>query len=180
MAEFCSKCDVSVLAYCLMPNHTHLVLTPADTEGLRKAIGEAHRRYTRHVNFSHGWRGYLWQGRFASFPMDEAHLYRAVRYIELNPVNANLCSQPEHWPWSSAAAHLYGQDDELVDVAPMLARIPAWKAYLDEGLHGEQELLSRHERTGRPLGSDSFINKLEAICGRRLHPRKAGRKPSRK
>ena len=112
--------------------------------------------------------------------MDEPHLYRAVRYVERNPVDANLCSRPEQWPWSSAIAHLRGQNDELVDVMPMLARIPDWDEYLAEGLDGEQEIFSRHERTGRPLGSDAFIDELEAICGRQLHPGKAGRKPNRK
>ncbi len=180
MAEFCSMYDVRVLAYCLMPNHAHLVLTPADADGLHKAVGEAHRRYTRHVNFTHGWRGYLWQGRFASFPMDEAHLYRAVRYVELNPVDANLCSRPEQWPWSSAKAHLCGQNDELVDVMLMLAQIPDWGEYLAEGIDHDPEVFSQHERTGRPLGSEAFISELETICGRRLHPGKAGRKPIRK
>ena len=127
MSEFCSMHDVRVLAYCLMPNHSHLVLTPAAADGLHKAVGEAHRRYTRHINSTHGWHGYLWQGRFASFPMDEAHLYRAVRYVELNPVDAKLCSRPEQWPWSSAKAHLCGENDELVDVMPMLAHIPDWR-----------------------------------------------------
>ena len=180
MARFCDKHDVKVLAYCLMPNHSHLVLTPAAADGLHKAIGEAHRRYTRQVNFSHGWRGYLWQGRFASFPMDEFHLYRAVRYVELNPVVANLCSRPEQWPWSSAKAHLRGKNDELVDVVPMLAQVPDWGNYLAEGIDNEQALFTHHERTGRPLGSDAFITELEGICGRRLRPLKAGRKPNRK
>lgn len=180
MAEFCSKHNVSVLAYCLMPNHTHLGLTPVDVDGLCKAVGEAHRRYTRHINFSHGWRGYLWQGRFASFPMDEQHLYRAVRYVELNPVAANLCSRPEQWSWSSAKAHLYGENDELVDVMPVLAQIPDWDEYLAQGKENEEALFLRHERSGRPLGSDTFITELERISGRRLRPEKAGRKPGRK
>ena len=177
MTEFCRKHDVRVLAYCLMPNHTHLVLTPAGADGLRKAVGEAHRRYTRHVNFSHGWRGYLWQGSFASFPMDDAHMYRAVRYIELNPVAANLCRRPEHWPWSSARAHLGIEEDELVDIMPLAAQILGWEEYLAEGTDHDPEVFLRHERTGRPLGSESFISELESICGRRLRPDKAGRKP---
>ena len=58
-----------------MPNRVHLVLVPREPEGLHKALGEAHRRYTRRVNFRAGWRGYLWQGHFASFPLDESHLH---------------------------------------------------------------------------------------------------------
>ena len=67
MAEWCSRCGVDIWAYCLMPNHTHLIAVPQTEDGMRKAIGEAHRRYARMINFREGWRGYLWQGRFHSF-----------------------------------------------------------------------------------------------------------------
>ena len=70
MAEWCGKCEVAVWAYCLMPNHVHLIVVPESLEGLRRAIGEAHRRYTCRINYREGWRGHLWQGRFASFVMD--------------------------------------------------------------------------------------------------------------
>jgi putative transposase len=74
-----------------MPNHIHLIAVPQTPEGLSQVIGEAHRQYTRHVNFREGRRGYLWQGRFASFIMDERHCLYAARYIENNPVKAKLC-----------------------------------------------------------------------------------------
>ncbi len=70
MAQFCKAEKVAVWAYCLMPNHVHLIVVPDSAEGLRRAIGEAHRRYTRMVNFREGWRGHLWQGRFDSFVLD--------------------------------------------------------------------------------------------------------------
>ena len=85
-----------------MPNPVHLILVPADAGGLRAALSEAHRRYSRRVNFREGWRGYLWQGRFASTPMDEDHLMAAARYVELNPVRARLAARAADWPWSSA------------------------------------------------------------------------------
>ena len=69
-----------------MPNHVHLIVVPQSAGSLRRAIGEAHRRYARRINFREGWRGHLWQGRFASFVMDEDHLLTAARYVELNPV----------------------------------------------------------------------------------------------
>ena len=90
MAEWCRKLRVEIWAYCLMPNHVHLLAVPESKDGLAKAVGEAHRRYTRHVNFREGWRGHLWQGRFKSYAMDESYLLSAVRYIELNPVRAKL------------------------------------------------------------------------------------------
>ncbi len=90
MAEWCNKEGVDIWAYACMPNHIHLVAIPGTEEALRRAIGEAHRRYTRRINFREKWRGYLWQGRFASFVMDEAYLLAAARYIELNPLRAGL------------------------------------------------------------------------------------------
>ena len=86
MAQFCRAEQVAIWAYCLMLNHVHLIVVPQSAESLRRAIGEAHRRYTRWINFREGWRGHLWQGRFASFVMDEDHLLTAARYVELNPV----------------------------------------------------------------------------------------------
>jgi putative transposase len=88
LAEGCAAAGVAVWGYCLMPNHVHLILVPSGAEGLRAALAEAHRRYTRRVNLREGWRGYLWQGRFASVAMDEPHLMAAARYVELNPVRA--------------------------------------------------------------------------------------------
>jgi REP element-mobilizing transposase RayT len=98
LSEYAGKAGVRVWAWCLMPNHVHLMLAPPSAEALRAALAEAHRRYSRLINFREGWRGYLWQGRFASCPMDEAHALAAARYIELNPVRARLAatSRPRH------------------------------------------------------------------------------------
>jgi putative transposase len=119
LAEHTRAADVAVWAWCLMPNHVHLMLTPPSPDALRAALAEAHRRYSRMVNFREGWRGYLWQGRFASCPMDEAHALSAARYIELNPVRARLAAQPQDWPWSSARAHLTGTGDGLTAIAAL-------------------------------------------------------------
>ena len=176
MAEWCDKCGVTILAYCLMPNHVHLIAVPESEDGLRRAIGEAHRRYTRHINFREQWRGHLWQGRFASFLMDEKYLLTATRYIELNPVRAGLVSIPEEYPWSSAKAHMKGRNDDLVKVQPLLRMVDDWRQFLSGDVSDEEyELLQRHERTGRPLGSTSFIERLENKLSRILTPQKGGR-----
>ena len=138
MGEWCAECDVQVWAYCLMPNHVHLIAVPGSEDGLRRAIGEAHRRYTRRVNFREGWRGHLWQGRFASYVMDEEYLLTAARYVELNPVRAKLGAEPRAHSWSSAAAHLAGRDDSLVKVEPLLRLEPNWEAFLAQGLPEQQ------------------------------------------
>ena len=177
VAEHCGEAGVAVWAYCLMPNHVHLILVPETGAGLAEGLGAAHRRYTRRVNFREGWRGYLWQGRFASFPLDEAHLHAAGRYVELNPVRAGLVRRARDWPWSSARTHLKGRDDGRVSVAPMLERTPDWRAYLRAGLQeSERNLLRQHERTGRPLGSEAFIARLERRLGCPLKKRKPGPK----
>jgi putative transposase len=176
MAEWCGQHGVAIWAYCLMPNHVHLIAVPQSEDGLRRAIGEAHRRYTRRINFREKWRGYLWQGRFASFVMDEPYLLAAARYVELNPVRANLVADAAEWPWSSARAHLAGRDDRLATVSPMLAMVNDWRGFLDSAVR-EEELrdLRNHGRTGRPLGSPAFLDHLEAIVGRVLRPQKGGR-----
>jgi putative transposase len=178
LREWCTRCAVQVWAYCLMPNHVHLIVVPESEDGLRRALGEAHRRYTRRINFREGWRGHLWQGRFASFAMDERYLLRAARYVELNPVRAKLCRVPWRWRWSSAAAHVAGQEDGLVRVTPLLERVKDWREYLLEPLEAkEEELWRQHERTGRPLGESAFLDRVESLLGRRVRPAKRGRKP---
>ncbi len=177
LSEGCRAAGVEVWGYCLMPNHVHLILTPGDEDGLRAALSEAHRRYSWRVNAREGWRGYLWQGRFASAPMDEGHLLACARYVELNPVRARLAARAEAWPWSSARAHLAGRDDGVAQVRPLLSRAPDWAAFLAAGLsEAEHRAIQAGERTGRPLGSDGFVAGLEARLGRTLAKRKPGRK----
>src|SRR3954462_277876 len=134
VAAACAAHDVRCIAWCLMPNHVHLILTPPDADGLRAALADAHRRYSRRINFAHGWTGYLFQGRFASYPMDEAHLMTAVRYVELNAVRAKLARRAEDWPWSSAQAHLAGRMDELTDLTALAGLYRNWRAMLRHGL----------------------------------------------
>ena len=177
MAEWCKRCKVEIWAYCLMPNHVHLIAVPKTEEGLRKAIGEAHRRYTRLVNFREKWKGHLWQGRFASFPMDENYLLAAARYIEMNPVRARIVKRADQYKWSSAHFHISGKDDGLVKVEPLLEMAGNWGDFLDSVLSNEElEALRSHECTGRPLGNDKFMTKLEKRLGRTLKRMKPGPK----
>jgi len=177
MAEWCREFQVKVWAYCLMPNHVHMIAVPEREDSLRRAIAEAHRRYTRVVNFRERWRGHLWQGRFASFPMDEKYLLAAARYVELNPVRAGLVEDPCAWRWSSAAAHVNGEDDTLVVVSPLRGMVGNWRDFLDrKDEQKEFELVRRHERTGRPLGEEGFIEGLERLLQRTLRPQKRGPK----
>jgi putative transposase len=163
-----------------MPNHVHLIALPETEEGLARAIGEAHRRYTRRINFRQGWRGHLWQERFASFPMDESYLLAATRYVEMNPVAAGIVAHPADYPWSSARAHLVAQDDLLAKVEPLLAMIGNWKDFLSLPTEEETTMFRKHDRTGRPLGRSAFVEGLEEHLGRTLCPQKPGPKPKAK
>ncbi len=102
-----------------------------------------------------------------------------LRYVELNPVRAGLVRSPGDYRWSSAHTHLLGRDDVLVRVAPLLELVPQWRGFLKSGLT-ETELMAlrRHERTGRPLGDDSFVRRLQRQLGRVLCRQKPGPKPS--
>ena len=112
--------------------------------------------------------------------MDETYLLAAVRYVELNPVKARLCQTPEDWAWSSTQAHLRGEDDTLVSVNPMLDRVSDWREYLgaDENIDIQQRI-RECTRTGRPGGTDDFLNKLEGQTKRILHKGKPGPKTRR-
>ena len=178
MSEWCLKYHVEAWAYCLMPNHVHLILVPNTKESLNLAVGEAHRRYTRMINFREGWRGHLWQGRFSSFIMDEKYLLACTRYVELNPVRAGLVKAPQDWPWSSARSHISGQDDLLIKTKPLLEMISkSWPEFLSDDVNDHEiELFRKHERTGRPMGNDSFIETLEQTLERKLKPEKPGPK----
>jgi len=159
-----------------MPNHIHLIAVPETEEGLRRAIGEAHRRYSVMINRRQRWTGHLWQGRFSSFPMDENYLLAAAKYMEMNPVRAKLSPDPYSWRWSSAKAHAEGKDDSLVMVSPLLDIVGDWKLFLSDVDTEVADKIRRHERTGRALGAESFLESLEKSLMRIIKPQKAGRK----
>lgn len=181
LAEQVMRRGVEVWAYCLMPNHVHLILVPSDELGLGLAVGEAHRRYTNFVNARGRWTGHLFQSRFASVVMDEAHLIAAARYVPMNPVRAGLVARPDDWPWSSARAHLAGRDDGLVTVAPLLDLIGDFATFLvRDGDCSAAKALRAAEATGRPLGGEAFIRDLERRLGRKLARGRPGPAPKTK
>jgi putative transposase len=172
---------LDVWAYCLMPNHVHLIAVPFSREGLARPLGEAHRLYAIQINRRQGWTGHLWQERFSSFPIDETRLLGALRYVLLNPVRAGLAATAADWPFSSARAHLAGAPDQLVNVRPTARLISNWKDFLDVDADSvEIEEFRRHGRIGRPLGSTAFVDEVDRITGRRLRLAKRGRKPTGK
>lgn len=171
LAEQCQKASVSIWAYCLLPNHVHLIAVPETSASLARAVGEAHRQYTTIVNKREGWKGCLWQGRFNSFAMDEPHLYAATRYVLMNPVRAGLVGRAADWPFSSVRAHLAQESDELVDVGGLARFIGDWSALLsDSPSWSERSRFRRHESSGIPLGDERFLGEIAAATGRDLRP----------
>jgi putative transposase len=165
-----------LLGYCLMDNHVHLVSTPSAKDEFASVLGETHRKYTTIINTREKWKGHLWQERYWSFPLDEPYLYRAVRYVERNPVRAGITKNAGGYRWSSARGHLLLNEDPLLDLAASSLIADDWRDYLSEEEDGAfPQELHRHQRTGRPLGDDAFLEKLEAMTGMRLRKRKPGR-----
>ncbi len=178
LREACDKAGVAVWAYCLMPNHVHLILTPTTADGLARALGKAHRRYSAYVNARLRVTGHLFQSRFGSVAMDERHLMAAARYVALNPVRAGLVERAEDWPWSSVRAHLAERSDGLADVGPLLSRVARFADLLEEEPEAEAvAALRAAEGIGRPLGSAAFLDRLAEETGRDPRPGKRGRKP---
>ena len=179
MAEQGERFGVQFLAWCLMDNHVHLIAVPNKKESLAKAIGEAHKRYSRMVNFREGWTGYLFQGRFFSCPLEGLYAVAVTRYVLRNPVRARLCSQAWDYRWSSARWLVGLEDtDPLATWSPLLDEIHDWRAVLrvkpEKAMH-----IRKCTRTGRPLCSDEFLGHLENLTGRSLRLRKPGRKPKK-
>jgi putative transposase len=178
LAEGCRDADVEIWAWVLMPNHVHLILTPADQDGLRRALAPVHRRFAGHIHARTKQSGHFWQGRFGAVAMDEAHLAAATRYIALNPVRARLVDRPEQWRWSSLHAHLAAKDDGVTLLEPVLSRYPDFAEFIEATPDADEfDRLRKAESIGRPLGDASFIESLEAMTGRVLKTGKRGRLP---
>lgn len=177
LAEYSDRYGTRIWAYCLMTNHVHFIVVPETEDSLARTFSQVHRRYARDANRRRGRVGHLWQERFYSCALDDAHLYAAVRYVERNPVRAGLVRRAETYPWSSARAHAAGTADPLLSVGcPLVETIADWADYLagsdDDGWMRE---FRRSTRTGRPVGSASFVSLIEARLDRTLRAGPRGR-----
>lgn len=173
---------LAVFAYCLMPNHVHLVVEPTRSESMHRTMQAVHSQYAQRVNRMRDIVGHLWQGRYHSSALDSNYFLNATRYVERNPVAAGLVERAEDYRWSSAAAHCGMRRDSLLvpaDTSSVLRGITDWSGWLAIGVSDEcRKLLQRNARLGLPCGSDSFVEQLGAIAGRdlRYHPHGGRRK----
>jgi putative transposase len=179
LAQSCQAANFEVWSWVLMPNHVHLILTPSDADGVRRALAPVHRRYAGVFHARLRRTGHFWQGRFGAVAMDASHLAAAVRYVARGPVRARLVERARDWRWSSVEAHLTGRADGITALSPILDRFPGFAELIET--EPDQDMLDRLRRAesiGRPLGDDSFIDMLEAQTDRPLKPAKRGRRPA--
>ena len=180
LRDYAIQHQVEVVAYCLMPNHVHLVVVPPSADALYRMLKAVHGRYAQRINRMRQLKGHLWQGRYFSSALDTDYYRNAVRYVELNPVRAGLVDRAEDFHWSSAAAHCGMRSDPVVRAKPQsiaFADIADWSLWLAQGLATDvSEILRRNSLKDLPCGSDSFVTELEHIAGRMLRHKPAGRK----
>lgn len=172
LAAACEQHTVTCLAWCLMSNHVHLILVPPTADALRATIASTHTRYAQWFNRSQDTTGHLFEGRFHSYAMDDAHLVAAVRYVENNPVKAGLVRHAWEWPWSSARSHVEGADDGLTDRAALGRHLPNWRAYLELGAEASEQdsAIEAALVSGRPQGNRPEFAGLIAPPKRRGRP----------
>jgi len=159
-----------------MSNHVHLIATPKAPDSMAKTLQPLHMRHTQHINKTRGLKGLAWQGRPFSCALGERHFWIAVRYVERNPVRANMVARAEDYLWSSAAAHCGLRRDPLLSGELETSGFcKDWSLWLAEGdVDADLQILRKSTRSGHPFGDESFVGRMEAFCGRILHPRKPG------
>ena len=175
LRENATEHGIRIVAYCLMPNHVHIVGIPAREESLAKGIGRTHFRYTEHIHAKLKTQGHLWQNRFYSCPMDEPHTLNALAYVELNPVRAGLVCDAWDYTWSSAKAHCYSNaESTLLNLKRWRSHFTAveWRESLrlaaDDIAFANKVRVYTHK--GRPLGDHVFQQRAEEI----MRARKGG------
>ena len=179
LADYTSRFGLDILSYCLMSNHVHFVAVPEKENSLAVAMGRTDGRYAQYINRLHRRQGHLWQDRFYSCALDQKHAVAAIRYVEQNPVRARMTRRPWTYLWSSAAAHV-GEGDKwgLLDLRTWRTEWSShdWREMLQAPIDDREAESIRHSTMRcRPLGSDSFVSRIETLIGRRLRSLPVGR-----
>lgn len=178
-AEYSADAGLRVWAYCLMPNHVHVIAVPERPESMASVFARTHAGFARYFNLKRRSCGHVWQSRYFSCPLEPSHLWRAVAYVERNPVRAGMVEQADCYRWSSAAARLGSGGGEFLDLRPWQAEYTSsqWWNVLCSGVDEEAfgRRLQEASRRGRPLGQSWFTGELELRLGRAVQPMPAGR-----
>jgi putative transposase len=187
LAEAVGRHDVGLLAYCVMPNHFHLVVRPSGDDDLSRFMRWLTMTHTQRWHAHHGsaGSGHLYQGRFKSFPVQsDEHLQIVCRFVERNALRAGLVERAEQWRWSSLRPRTAAQ----ADVAPALTPWPIprpknWLERVNTPLSpSEEEAVRRAVLRGQPFGSPSWQTEAARRLGldSTLRPRGRPRKSSEK
>jgi len=177
LKRYAQKQAVSILAYCLMSNHVHLLVRPGPSSNLPKMMQGIALCYTQAFNRKYGQTGRLWESRYySSVVEEERYLWAVSCYIEQNPVRAGLTSYPEKYPYSSAAAHMLGVADPVLGEALFdQGETEGYKTLMRELKPSQIDAIRKQTRSGRPLGTEDFSQKLGGILGRDITQRPRGR-----
>lgn len=164
--------QVAVLAFCLMPNHVHLIAVPGRDDSLSVLLRRVHGRYAQYYNARTGRTGHLWQNRFFSCVLGPSHLWSALAYVERNPVRGGLVTQASDYRWSGAASHLAGRDNsDLLDMEWWQRAAPAnWDQILSAAEPEPLSSLRECTYSGRPFGNDEFMTEMEKQFSRHWTP----------
>jgi len=182
LRKYFTQFQVDMAGYGLMSNHVDFILIPATQVSLAKGIGRLHNDFSRWQQIQRNLTGHLWQNRFFSCPLDEDHFWKALRYAELNPVRAGLVRNAWEWPWSSARAHVTGIDETglpSMDLRRTRFDGNRWQSFLEEEQRSRDDSgqIRLATSTGRPLGHNDFVRRLEGLTGRSLRPKRRGPRP---
>ena len=167
---------LDIVAYCLMPNHVHFIVIPEGLESVSKTFQTVHTLYAQYMLKKRGASGHLWQGRFYSCVMDDQHLYRAIRYVEKNPVRSQIVKRAWRYPWSSVRWHLGLSSTSLINLKNIeLVDQSDWKEYLGETDEEFEKDLRIQTHACLAVGTPSFIWSMEKQIGYSLKISKVGR-----
>ena len=178
LKKYGDEYHVNIWAYCLMTNHVHILAVPEYEESLARSVGRTNLLYTQYVNRKYKRSGRLWQNRFFSAIVEaESYLWAVVRYIEKNPVKSKLVKKPEDYRWSSCKSNISGKSDGRLSKQGWLDEKDrdTYRQFLMQQDPETEQKIRHATSTGRPLGSEGFMKKLERKLSRRILPGKAGR-----
>jgi len=172
----CVRVAMRVIAWCLMPNHFHLVVWPREDGELARWMQWLMTSHVRRHHKRHGTGGHVWQGRFKCFPVQsDAHLWTVLRYAERNPLRANLVKRAEEWPWSSLGWHPFEGQKGFLHPAP-IERPPDWTAEVNAPLtQAELDAVRHSVRRGTPFGSEAWVEQVARQLGLEATLRPRGR-----
>ncbi|MBU1863045.1 MAG: transposase [Candidatus Omnitrophica bacterium] len=159
--EYSEKYNVEILAFCLMRNHVHFIVIPKTIDGLSRTFNTTHMRYAQYINKKRGVVGHLWQGRFFSCLLDDVHLYRAIRYVECNPVRKRIVAAAWDYQWSSARDHVGGEKG-IIPLRESLEMTPEeWQSYLTESDSEMVKEIRLKTKRGNAVGTAAFMKRIE-------------------